>query len=167
MKSIYLLCFIILSVFFRIETFENRDIISSDTIYNSYYRMAQKALATHNWTFVASSVEAEGIDFQLSDSYNYLSCKGDSVSVQFGLLSIPQSAGVMGFNAQGNASQVSFKIDKQGNLLYSFLFTGEGIIAKVVLRVLARSNTCYLGFYPQQSGNYLTFNGELLSFQSY
>lgn len=138
-----------------------------DTIGRMSYLKAKKALSSHTWSFFAATVEAQGSNFELPDGNNYISCKGDSVSIQLGLLSLPPSNGITGFNARGRASQVVYSVDTQGNLNYVFLFQGEGIVVKIVLSVIVNSNTCNVGFYPQQAGNYLTFLGELSPFQYY
>ncbi|MGL5683022.1 MAG: DUF4251 domain-containing protein [Marinifilaceae bacterium] len=128
---------------------------------NNDFNNAKQALQQGKWDFDASSVVAYGQSYSLPDDYNYMLFIKDSVVIQMQLLSIPQSIGISGYEVTGKASQVNMTTDTQGDLVMSFLFNGEGVTAKVVLRVFNGSNTCNLGFYPQQSGNYLSFTGVL------
>ena len=76
----------------------------------------------------------------------------------------PGLNGMGGMTLQGNVSGVKMRVDKKGNIRYTYSMTGEDISAQIDITVYAGTDYAQAIVEPTFSGPRLTINGRLLPY---
>lgn len=125
---------------------------------------AVQALNDYSFVMEADKVEFKRGNFAyVSPTTNFVSLDGKHAIVQLSFNTGRAGAnGIGGITVDGNASNISIKTDKKGNVRLKMDVMGKAISATVEIKVMKGNNKAYATVYPNFSGNNISFTGVLL-----
>lgn len=107
----------------------------------------------------------KGLTKFVSGLTNFISMNDGKAVIQIATSNFnPGPNGVGGITVEGNASNVTMKTDKKGNVYYSFMDQGIAVSASVEIQLSGNGNRATVTIYPNFNGNNLTMTGKLLPY---
>ena len=148
----------------RAERLKKRALEEQREIRNDSIEYAQALLAVRNgsWALEASNVTFNnGVTRFVTPSTNFISVNNGNAVLQtaFDNTNIYSPNGLGGITLEGRVADESMKMDKDGNLYYSYSILGAQISASVVVVITARSNQATATIDPNFSSSQMTFSG--------
>lgn len=130
------------------------------------YFQAKKALQNGEFVLEANNVVfRNGIMRFVSSNTNYVSVNQGNGIVQTAFTNFIYSPnGLGGVTVNGTISGISMKMDKDGNIYYSYSINGIAISATVSIVVTGGTNQASATINPNFSGNTLTMNGYIVPY---
>lgn len=148
----------------RAERLKKRALEEQREIRNDSIEYAQALVAVRNgsWALEASNVTFNnGVTRFVTPSTNFISVNNGNAVLQtaFDNTNIYSPNGLGGITLEGRVADESMKMDKDGNLYYSYSILGAQISASVVVVITARSNQATATIDPNFSSSQMTFSG--------
>lgn len=148
----------------RAERLKKRALEEQREIRNDSIEYAQALVAVRNgsWALEASNVTFNnGVTRFVTPSINFISVNNGNAVLQtaFDNTNIYSPNGLGGITLEGRVADESMKMDKDGNLYYSYSILGAQISASVVVVITARSNQATATIDPNFSSSQMTFSG--------
>ncbi len=148
----------------RAERLKKRALEEQREIRNDSIEYAQALAAVRNgsWALEASNVTFNnGVTRFVTPSTNFISVNNGNAVLQtaFDNTNIYSPNGLGGITLEGRVADESMKMDKDGNLYYSYSILGAQISASVVVVITARSNQATATIDPNFSSSQMTFSG--------
>lgn len=130
---------------------------------------AVEALHSGSWALEASNVTfANGVTRFVTESTNYVSVNDGVGTIQtaFDNSNIASPNGLGGITLQGAVSGERMSQDSSGNIYYSYTVQGSNVSAIVYVTIAANSNHASARVDPNFSGNSITMNGYIYSYDN-
>ena len=148
----------------RAERLKKRALEEQREIRNDSIEYAQALVAVRNgsWALEASNVTFNnGVTRFVTPSTNFISVNNGNAVLQtaFDNTNIYSPNGLGGITLEGRIADESMKMDKDGNLYYSYSILGAQISASVMVVITARSNQATATIDPNFSSSQMTFSG--------
>lgn len=148
----------------RAERLKKRALEEQREIRNDSIEYVQALVAVRNgsWALEASNVTFNnGVTRFVTPSTNFISVNNGNAVLQtaFDNTNIYSPNGLGGITLEGRVADESMKMDKDGNLYYSYSILGAQISASVVVVITARSNQATATIDPNFSSSQMTFSG--------
>ena len=130
----------------------------------------QAAAAVKNRDFV---LEADQVTFKngstvfVNSSTTFISLKGDRAVVQISPSNFAAGPnGVGGVTVDGTISWPDYRVDKRGNITYSFSVMGIGINAQVEIYMSPGTNNASATIYPNFNANTVWLQGTIVPYEN-
>ena len=133
------------------------------------FMQAVEALRSGSWALEASNVAfANGVTRFVTGSTNYVSVNNGIGTIQtaFDNSNIASPNGLGGITLQGAVSGERMSQDSSGNIYYSYTVQGSNVSAIVYVTIAANSNHASARVDPNFSGNSITMNGYIYSYDN-
>lgn len=133
------------------------------------FMQAVEALRSGSWALEASNVAfANGVTRFVTGSTNYVSVNNGVGTIQtaFDNSNIASPNGLGGITLQGAVSGERMSQDSSGNIYYSYTVQGSNVSAIVYVTIAANSNHASARVDPNFSGNSITMNGYIYSYDN-
>lgn len=133
------------------------------------FMQAVEALRSGSWALEASNVAfANGVTRFVTGSTNYVSVNNGVGTIQtaFDNSNIASPNGLGGITLQGAVSGERMSQDSSGNIYYSYTVQGSNMSAIVYVTIAANSNHASARVDPNFSGNSITMNGYIYSYDN-
>lgn len=130
---------------------------------------AVEALRSGSWALEASNVTfTNGVTRFVTESTNYVSVNDGVGTIQtaFDNSNIASPNGLGGITLQGAVSGERMSQDSSGNIYYSYTVQGSNVSAIVYVTIAANSNHASARVDPNFSGNSITMNGYIYSYDN-
>ncbi len=129
------------------------------------YQIAMKALTDKEFVLEADQLMSRfGRVLYVNSTTNFVMVNKDKATVQIAANNfIAGPNGVGGITVDGTVSDVKTKIDKKGNVDFSFAVQGIGISAQVYITMTHGSNTAQATVYPNFNSNNVTLSGNIVT----
>lgn len=130
---------------------------------------AVEALRSGSWALEASNITfRNGITRFVTESTNYVSINDGTGTIQtaFDNVNISSPNGLGGITLEGSVSGERMSQDGDGNIYYSYTIQGPNLSAVVYITLAANSNEASARIDPNFSGNTITMNGYIYSYDN-
>lgn len=135
---------------------------------NALFEIAQQAIQNRTFLLKATRVEFKrGQNAHVNSDTNFVSLNGDDAVIQLAFnttLSGPN--GIGGITVEGKASDIETKTDKKGNILFEMNVQGASVSARLSFKMIKGTNQCSATVIPNFNSNRISFDGELLPYNS-
>ena len=130
----------------------------------------QALAAVRNQDFV---LEADNVVFRngntvfVNSTTNFISVKGNRAVVQISPSNFASGPnGVGGVTVNGILSYPEFRVDKRGNVTYSFSVMGIGINAQIEIYLTPGTNRASATIYPNFNSNTVWLQGDIVPYEN-
>ena len=130
----------------------------------------QALAAVKNHDFV---LEADNVQFRngsmvfVNSTTNFISVKGNRAVVQISPSNFAAGPnGVGGVTVDGTISWPDYRVDKRGNITYSFSVMGIGINAQVEIYMSPGTNSASATIYPNFNANTVWLQGTIVPYEN-
>lgn len=130
---------------------------------------AVEALRSGSWALEASNITfRNGVTRFVTESTNYVSINDGTGTIQtaFDNVNISSPNGLGGITLEGSVSGERMSQDGDGNIYYSYTIQGPNLSAVVYITLAANSNEASARIDPNFSGNTITMNGYIYSYDN-
>ena len=128
------------------------------------YQYAVKALKNNSWVLQANTLFNNfGAAIPVTNNLNFVAMDNNQVSLQLAFNGFnPGPNGLGGITLTGWPSSINERVDKNGNITYTFNVMGAALFAQVTVRLGYGSNYSTVTVNSNTNGNELTFSGNLV-----
>lgn len=138
---------------------------------NDSIQHAQAILAIRDgsWALEASNVTfSNGVTNYVTPSMNYVSINDGTGTIQtaFDNTNVYSPNGLGGVTLEGDISNEELKLDKDGNVYYSYLIQGSNVSATVSIVITANSNQATANVNPNFNGRNMMMTGYIYPYNS-
>ncbi len=133
------------------------------------FNQAVEALRSGSWALEASNITFNnGVTRFVTESTNYVSINNGQGTIQtaFDNTNISSPNGLGGITLEGSVSGERMSQDANGNIFYSYTLQGANVSAIVYVTLSANSNQASARIDPNFSGNSITMNGYIYSYDN-
>ena len=130
---------------------------------------AVEALRSGSWALEASNITlSNGVMRFVTESTNFVSVNNGIGVIQtaFDNVNVSSPNGMGGITLQGTVSGERMSQDSDGNIYYSYTLQGSNVSSIVYVTLAANSNHASARINPNFSGNYITMNGFIYSYDN-
>ena len=130
---------------------------------------AVEALRSGSWALEASNITfRNGVTRFVTESTNYVSINDGTGTIQtaFDNVNISSPNGLGGITLEGSVSGERMSQDGDENIYYSYTIQGPNLSAVVYITLAANSNEASARIDPNFSGNTITMNGYIYSYDN-
>lgn len=129
---------------------------------------AVAALKNQDFVFEASNVTfRNGTVVFVNSSTNFISVKGSRAVVQISPSNFASGPnGLGGVTVDGMISSPEMRVDKHGNMTYSFGVTGIGINAQIEINTYQGTNQASATVYPNFNSNTIWLQGNIVPYEN-
>lgn len=129
---------------------------------------AVAALKNQDFVFEATNVTfRNGSLVFVNSSTNFISVKGSRAVVQISPSNFASGPnGLGGVTVDGMISSPEMRVDKHGNMTYSFGVTGIGINAQIEINTYQGTNQASATVYPNFNSNTLWLQGSIVPYEN-
>ncbi|KIO44056.1 MULTISPECIES: DUF4251 domain-containing protein [Porphyromonadaceae] len=130
------------------------------------YQNALQALKNNSWALQANTLYNNyGMPMSVTNNTNFIAMDRNRVSLQLAFNGFnPGPNGLGGITVTGWPSSIHQRIDKKGNVTYTFNVMGAAIFAQVTVQLSYGSNYATATVTGNTNGRQLTFSGILLPY---
>jgi len=130
------------------------------------YQDAVKALKNNSWVLQANTLfNNYGAAISVTNNLNFVAMDNNQVSLQLAFNGFnPGPNGLGGITLTGWPSSINQRVDKNGNITYTFNVMGAALFAQVTVRISYGSNYATATVTSNTSGRELTFSGTLVPY---
>lgn len=127
------------------------------------FERAEQALRDGQFVLEAERIEFKRGNYVYVTSYtNFVSLENGRAIVQLAFnIPSPGFNGMGGITVDGQASSITMKTDKNGNILYEMHVQGVAISARVYFRLVKGTNKCVATISPNFNSDRISFVGYL------
>ena len=128
------------------------------------YQDAVKALKSNSWVLQANTLFNNfGAAIPVTNNLNFVAMDNNQVSLQLAFNGFnPGPNGLGGITLTGWPSSINERVDKNGNITYTFNVMGAALFAQVTVRLGYGSNYSTVTVSSNTNGRELTFSGNLV-----
>lgn len=133
------------------------------------FAQAVNALRSGSWALEASNITfRNGVTRFVTESTNYVSIEDGTGTIQtaFDNVNVSSPNGLGGITLEGTVSGERMSQDADGNVYYSYALQGPNLSAIVYVTLAANSNQASARIDPNFSGNTITMNGYIYSYDN-
>lgn len=130
------------------------------------YQDAVKALKSNSWVLQANTLFNNfGAAIPVTNNLNFVAMDNNQVSLQLAFNGFnPGPNGLGGITLTGWPSSINERVDKNGNITYTFNVMGAALFAQVTVRLGYGSNYSTVTVSSNTNGRELTFSGNLVPY---
>lgn len=130
------------------------------------YQDAAKALQNNSWVLQANTLFNDyGMAMPVTNNTNFVAMDNNRLSLQLAFNGFnPGPNGLGGVTLTGWPSSINDRVDKNGNITYTFNVMGAALFAQVTVRMSYGSNYATAIVSSNRNGRDLTFSGILVPY---
>lgn len=135
---------------------------------NALFDVAQQAIQNRTFLLKATRVEFKrGQNTHVNSDTNFVSLNGDDAVIQLAFNTVMSGPnGIGGVTVEGKASDIKTSTDKKGNVMFEMNVMGAGVSARLSFKLIKGSNQCTATVIPNFNSNRISFDGELMPYNS-
>lgn len=128
------------------------------------YDIAYQAIKDRKFVLEADKITFKRGQFVYVTSFtNFIMVNGDNATVQLAFNTMRSGPnGIGGITVDGTISNPKMKVNKKGDVTYSFAVQGAGISAQINLRLTRDDNTAEADVNPNFNSNRTTMSGTIV-----
>lgn len=130
------------------------------------FQQAVKALQNNSWVLQANTLFNNfGAAIPVTNNLNFVAMNNNQVSLQLAFNGFnPGPNGLGGITLTGWPSSMHLRMDKNGNITYTFSVMGAALFAQVTVMMSNGSNYATATVTSNTSGREMTFSGTLVPY---